>query len=163
MTVPILIGDYDPNEVVITLRPAAGGPKIELVGFPEGEMITVERNEEFFNNHVGTRGEVSRAYNRNATCSFTLRFQQTSPTIKALENLKVVGNSLSVPPLLTMRIYDPASFETVFAATCWIQKDPVRTWSNNIEVREYSFFGVSLVTASNNALGVAATIADNFT
>lgn len=158
MALPILIGDYDPNEVVITLR--AAGKKIELVGFPEGEMITVERNEEFFNNHVGTLGEVSRAFNRNATCSFTLRFQQTSPTIKALEDLKVIGNSLSVPPIMTLEIYDPASFETVFAASCWIQKDPVRTWSNNIEVREYSFFGVALVTASNNALGAAAAIAD---
>lgn len=158
MPLPILLGTYDPNEVVISLR--AAGVKIELVGFPEGEMISFERNQELFNNHVGTRGEVSRAYNRDATCTFTIRLQQTSPSIKALENLKVAGNLLSVPPLMTLEIYDPAAFETVFVANCWIQKDPVRTWSNNVEVREYSFFGVAGITASNNALNIAAQAAD---
>lgn len=158
MALPILLGTYDPNEVVITLR--AAGVKVELMGFPEGEMISVERNQEFFNNHVGTRGEVSRAYNRDASCTFTLRLQQTSPSVKALENLKVAGNIISVPPLMTLEIYDPAAFETVFVANCWIQKDPQRVWSNNVEVREYSFFGVSLVTASNNALNIAAQAAD---
>lgn len=158
MALPILLGTYDPNEVVITLR--AAGVKVKLMGFPEGEMISVERNQEFFNNHVGTRGEVSRAYNRDASCTFTLRLQQTSPSVKALENLKVAGNIISVPPLMTLEIYDPAAFETVFVANCWIQKDPQRVWSNNVEVREYSFFGVSLVTASNNALNIAAQAAD---
>jgi hypothetical protein len=158
MPLPILLGTYDPNDVVITLR--AAGVKIELVGFPEGEMITVERNQEFFNNHVGTRGEVSRAANRDATCTITLRLQQTSPSIKSLEDLKVVGNILSVPPLMTLEIYDPAAFETVFVANCWIQKDPQRVWSNNVEAREYSLFGVALITASNNALSVAAQAAD---
>lgn len=156
-TVPMLLGTYDPNAVEITLAGPTG--KIDLVGWADGEILSVERNEEYFNNKVGTMGEVSRAMNRNNTCQFTLRLQATSPSIKALEDLKIATSLLKVPPIMALNVYDPSSYETVAVAQCWIQKDPARGYSNEVGIREYMFFGVYLLTASNNAISAAANLA----
>lgn len=154
---PMLLGTYDPGEVIITLSGPTG--KIEFMGWDEGEFFTLERNSEFFTNKVGVMGEVSRAYNRDASCTFTVRLQTTSPTIKALEDLKVATSALKVPPIMVLTVVDPSSYETLAVAQCWIQKDPVRNYGAEVGVREYQFFGVATVTASNNNINVAANTA----
>lgn len=159
MAIPFL-GTYDPNAVIISLVAPIG--KIELSGWADGEMLNLERLEEFFTNKVGTQGEVSRAYNRNATCHFTIRLQALSPSIKALEDIKVATSLLKVPPVMALTVTDPSSYETIVVAQCWIQKDPVRAYSNEVGIREYMFFGVTTVTASNNAINQAANVASNF-
>lgn len=159
MPIPFL-GTYDPNAVIISLVAPTG--KIELSGWADGEMLMLERNAEFFENKVGTRGEVSRAYNRDATCNFTIRLQATSPSIKALEDIKVATSLLKVPPVMALTVTDPSSYETIVVAQCWIQKDPSRSYSNEVGIREYSFYGVTTITASNNAINQAANVASNF-
>jgi|GEM_PF-4484752 len=159
MTIPFL-GTYDPNAVIISLIAPTG--KIELSGWADGAMLSLERTAEFFTNKVGTRGEVSRAYNRDATCSFTIRLQSTSPSIKALEDIKVSTSLLKVPPVMALTVTDPSSYETIVVAQCWIQKDPTREYSNEVGIREYHFYGVTTITASNNNINLAANVAANF-
>lgn len=154
---PMLLGTYDPGAVVITLSGPTG--KIEFVGWDEGEFFSLERTSEFFNNKVGVMGEVSRAYIRDASCRFTVRLQSTSPTIKAMEDLKVATSALKVPPVMVLTVTDPSSYETLAVAQCWIQKDPVRAYGAEVGVREYEFYGVATVTASNNNINIAANTA----
>lgn len=41
---------YDPDEVIIQVD------GLDVYGFAEGSMVSVERSQDFFNNYVGTRG-----------------------------------------------------------------------------------------------------------
>ena len=151
------LNTYDPKETVISL--GVGDARVELVGWADGTYLTFERNSEFFNNKVGTMGETSRAYINDATCTFTIRLQATSPSIKALEDLKVVTSVLKAPPVMGLYVTNPAQFETILVAQCWIQKDPTREYSDEVGIREYTFFGVMAVTGSNDKINLSAQVA----
>lgn len=138
-----LMASYDPKAMIIKLNGE------DVYGFAEGDMVTVERNEEFFNIHQGTQGEISRAFIRNNSYRITIRLQHTSPFIQRLENYKTADSLLKVPPVMVFQVIDPSSYEQLFAAQCWIQADPSRNWGNEIGVREYQLFAAFGVTAPN--------------
>lgn len=133
---------YDPDEVTVWVSTH------EVSGFAEGDMVTVERNEDIFNPVVGSKGEVSRAFNRNMTGTATIRLQHTSPSIRFLDALIAAEEQNGVPPVISVAIKDPASGEDYLGTQGWIITQPTRTWSNEVGVREYQFFLVNVISAT---------------
>lgn len=143
------LGTYDPGDLTILLNDQ------EVYGFAEGEMVTVEKNEAHFNVHVGTRGETTRAAIRDNNYTVTFRLQQTSPFIEYIEKLKAVDNIASIPPVATITIKDPSSYDgLVNVGQAWLMEDPSRSWGNEVGVREYTFYVVNGITSEFDVKGV---------
>lgn len=136
------IGSYDPGQVSFLLN------GVEITGWAEGDMITVEKNEPHFNVHVGTQGEVSRARIRDNTYTVTIRVQQVSPSIPDIEGLKILDNITKQPPVIPLYVSDPSSGDTLIGGNAWLMEDPTRSWGNEVAVREYTFFVADGITAS---------------
>ena len=124
---------------------------IEVCGFSEGGMVTVEKNEDWFIPKVGDKGEVARSYNPDHTGVIRLKLMHTTPFIKTLQDMVALdsGATSRVPPLLTFEILDPGSHDQILAACCWLQKDAVHEWGREVGEREYEFFAVDMVTPAN--------------
>jgi hypothetical protein len=159
-----LLGSYDPAHVqIVFIYP--DGKSVKPTGWADGEMVTVESNEEYFNNYEGTLGEVSRAVNRKRSGKITIRLQSTSKFIKEIMNMRyadgiLAANGIGVPPVLAFQIVDPSSNDTIFATQCWLQKDTSHAWGNEVGVREYEFYSPNISTAPNEALSVLQSAAN---
>lgn len=129
-----LIATYDPKAVICQINGE------DVYGFADGDMITVEKNTELFNVQVGSQGEVVRGVIRDSTYRITIRLLHTSPQIRKFENMKAVDSVFQIPPALAFVLRDPSSYEKVFAAQCWLQAEPSRSWGDAPGVREYVFF-----------------------
>ena len=55
MTTGLFLGTYDPDKLIVLLDDQ------EVYGFAEGDMVIVEKSEDFSNEYVGSKGEVSLA------------------------------------------------------------------------------------------------------
>lgn len=135
---------YDPKAVQLSIS------GYEVVGFAEGDMITFTRNEDLFTPVVGSKGDVSRAVNRNDTGTLTFRLQHTSPSVAVVDGYIAAEDNLGVPKLFNMVIEDPASGEKVVGYVGWPITQPERTWGNEVGVREYTFFVVQSVFATTS-------------
>lgn len=147
------LATYDPKKVIIQINGE------DVYGFADGDMVTVEKNEEYFNNFVGTKGEVTRAKNANETGSVTFRLQHTSPFIEVLNNYAKAELAGNIPPVLGISVVDPASYDNIVATQCWLQSDGTKSWSNETGVREYTFFAVNIVTGPNQAINTGLAVA----
>jgi hypothetical protein len=150
------LGTYDPEKVQIQLNFE------NVTGFAQGSMVTVTRNEDRTTEHVGTKGEVSRAINRNNTYTIKFTLQQTSRFNAVLNALSNGDDLLGVPTIIPLRVFDPNSYEQVFAATCWVKTEPERDWSNEVGTREWTLFAVSVGVTPNEVtslLGAAGNAA----
>lgn len=146
------IATYDPKKVIIQVDGE------EVYGFAEGTMVSVERNEELFNNQIGTKGEVARAVNRNKTALITVTLQHVSPFVAKIKEWA----AQDIAPVITFGVIDPASYDDLLVAQCWLQKDSTHEWGNEVGNREYQFFAVNLqddlgtgADPSLNVLGAA--------
>lgn len=145
------LATYDPDKVAIILNGE------EVYGFADGEMVTVERNEDIFNNLVGSKGEVSRAFNRNTTGTITIRLQHTSPFVKRIMEYAIADSTGAIPPIMNFIIKDPSSNDQIIATQCWLNVDASHAWGNEVGTREYQFFAVNVVSAPN--INLAAGLA----
>ncbi len=66
--------NYDPLKVIVTLGP------ILFVGFVEGSMITVSRDNETFTKRTGAGGDVTRVRSHDRSGRVTVRLMQSSLT-----------------------------------------------------------------------------------
>lgn len=146
------LATYDPEKVQIQLNYE------NVTGFAKGSMVSVTRNEDKFNNVVGTKGDVSRAVNRNNTYTIKISLQQTSPFNLTLNRYMNAENYGGTPPILNFSIVDPASYEKIFAAMCWIQKEPERSFSDEVETREWEFFATAVGVTENTVLSMGSAI-----
>lgn len=128
------LGTYDPQAVVLTVD------KLPVVGFQEGDAITVERNEDFSSETVGIKGEVSRAINRNATGTLTVTLQHNSPSVAQFEKMM----HEDYPPVVTIECFDPSSAEKFSASQAWLKTDASHAYGDEVGSREYTFFLVSI-------------------
>lgn len=146
-----LLATYDPQQVQILIN------NTPVTGFPDGDMVTITRNEDLTTEMVGTKGSVTRAINRNATATITLRLQHTSPFVKDMVELGIADAYSGVPPILNFTVYDPSSSDQIYAAQCWIKSDTDHAWGSETGVREYTLFAVNYQAAPN--LSLAAGLA----
>lgn len=128
------LGTYDPQAVIVTID------KLPIVGFSDGDAITVERNEDFSNETVGIKGEVSRAINRNATGTLTVTLQHNSPSVAQFEAMM----HADYPPVVTIECFDPASAEKFSSSQAWLKTDASHAYGDEVGSREYTFFLTSI-------------------
>lgn len=141
-----LLGTYDPQEVAILINGQ------EAYGFPDGQMVTVVKNEPFTMERIGTKGDVTRAIVRDASYIMTLRLQSTSPFIEVIEGFKFLDGAIQAPPLITLSVNDPSSYDQFIGVQGWLKEDTEHEWSNEVPIREYNFFIVNGVSGPNNAV-----------
>lgn len=140
MTIGLFLGTYDPEKLIVLLDDTI------VFGFAEGDMVVVERSEDFSNEYVGSKGEVSRAINRNATGTITIRLQHNSPFIHIIEGWA----NADYPPVVNFTVKDPASSAMFGSALCWLKTDASHNYGNEIGEREYVFFTNSIRRGSPN-------------
>jgi len=128
------MGTYDPNKVVVVVD------HIPVIGFQEGDAITVERSEDFSSETVGIKGEVSRAINRNNTGTMTVILQHNSPSVAQFEQMMHQGGVDGFPPVVMISVFDPASAEAFSTSWAWLKTDPSHGFGDEIGSREYVFF-----------------------
>lgn len=148
------LGTYDPQAVVLTID------DLPVIGFQEGDAITVERNEDFSNETVGIKGEVSRAVNRNATGVLRIVLQHNSPSVAQFEQMM----HEDFPPVIKAAVFDPASAESFGASQAWIKTDASHAFGDEVGSREYVFFLTSIRQGQyieNFAENLAFALANN--
>lgn len=124
------LGTYDPQQVVLTVD------ELPVIGFAEGDAITVERNEDFSNETVGIKGDVSRAINRNKTGTLTIVLQHNSPSVAQFEEMM----HEDYPPIVKIECFDPSSAESFSASQAWLKTDASHAYGDEVGTREYVFF-----------------------
>lgn len=138
-----LLGTYDPNKVQImsTLDIASGSPE-PMSGFASGTIINLSRNSDIYMNTIGTRGEVSRAINRDRSYTLTFTLQQTSEWNGKFINLLNIEEAGVTPDKLAVTAFliEIPGLATVACGQCWLSSMPDVVLSNEIESYEWSFF-----------------------
>src|SRR5690554_3937716 len=124
------MGTYDPQQVVLTVD------DIPVIGFQEGDAITVEKSEDFSSETVGIKGEVSRAINRNVTGTLTITLQHNSPSVAQFEQMM----HEDYPPVVRLSVFDPASAESFGTSFGWLKTDASHAFGDEVGSREYTFF-----------------------
>lgn len=124
------LSTYNPAEVFVSY---AG---FTLQGFADGEMITVDRNDDAFKLYIGSDGEGARSKSNNKSAVITVRLMQTSDSndiITALAKADEVANAGSGP----FMIKDGNGRTLLIAENCWVQKLPTVTFGKEVGEREW--------------------------
>lgn len=124
------LGTYDPDQVVLTIDDTP------VVGFQEGEAITVERNSDFSSETIGMKGETSRNVNRDNTGTLTITLQHNSPSVAQIEEMA----HQDYPPVVRVNVFDPASAESFGTSYAWLKTDASHSFGDEVGSREYVFF-----------------------
>ena len=140
MSSGLFLGTYDPDKLIILLDDQI------VFGFAEGDMVVVEKSEDFSNEYVGTKGEVSRAINRDVTGTITVRLQHNSPFVGIIERWA----NADYPPVINFTVKDPSSSAQFGSSLCWLKKDATHNYGDNIGEREYVFFTNQIRRGSPN-------------
>lgn len=150
----LFLGTYDPQQVIVTID------DLPILGFQDGDAITVERNEDFTNETIGIKGDVSRAINRNATGTLTISLQHNSPSVAQIEAMA----HQDYPPVVRVAVRDPSSAEAFSSSYAWLKTDASHSFGDEIGTREYTFFLYSVRAGQyieNFAENLAFSLANN--
>lgn len=123
---------YDPDQIVIVV---AGIP---IDGFADGEFIRIERDNNAFDDVVGTSGEVTRSKTNDHRRTITLRLMYTSRSNALLSAL--FNSDLNAPGGVgvgAFMLQDLVSGTTMIAEKCWIAKDPDDPFDRTANEREW--------------------------
>jgi len=109
-----------------------------MSGFSDGDMVSIERNEDTFTLQVGTDGESTRSKTNNKSGRFTISLMQTSAAnalLTAIAKLDEVGNAGAVPVL----VKDNSGSSVYAASQAWLVKPPVGEFGREAAAREWVF------------------------
>jgi hypothetical protein len=125
---------YDPDQVVIDF----GG--VRLLGYADGEYITVEQMADAFSSVVGSDGEVARSKSNDRRAKVTVKLIQTSLSNAYLSGLLLADldapNGAGVAPFL---MQDLQGTTLVSGSQCWITKYPDNSMDRTAKAREWVF------------------------
>lgn len=123
---------YDAKKVAIIIGGAI------MSGFSDGDMISIERNEDTFTLQMGTDGEGTRSKSNNKSGRFTLSLMQTSAAnaaLSAIAKLDEIGNAGAVPVL----VKDTSGSSVYSASQAWLVKPPTAELGREAAAREWVF------------------------
>ncbi|MEW9702826.1 phage protein [Paenibacillus sp. SI8] len=106
---------------------------VYLTGFSDN-VVEIEKDEDNFNVKVGAQGDTARAKVNNKLGTIKVTLQQTSPQVSYLDGL---ANSGKLVPITV--VYAGETRETSSATEAFVKKPAARTYSGEIEDREYEF------------------------
>ena len=127
---------YDPLKVTLVVGSVA------IVGFAEGSMIEVERNEDAITPYVGTQGEVAFAESADKTGTIKVTLMQTSPSVVYLNTLaKLKGDEAAFPvSIVNMNTNGVSSSGT----KARVKKMASEVYDKEVTEREFEIFVADL-------------------
>lgn len=126
----------DPKKVIVNL----GG--VPIAGWAE-DQLSIEYDEDLFNEMVGCTGEVARAHinNRTGTCKLNLlQTSQSNDTLSTLYLRDVAGNAGVVP----FEVRDVNGTTLVKAAMAYVKKPAKVDSGKSVKVREWTLRVIDL-------------------
>ncbi len=110
-----MLKTYDANEVSVIV-----GSRV-ILGFIQGDAVTVVRESDSFSDNVGLDGEVTRSANKDKRGTITLTLQQSSNDNDFLSALSQTDelSGLGVVPVLIRDANGTSLYES---AEAWIMK-----------------------------------------
>lgn len=154
---------YSPKDVNITVTSPLGG-SFSVVGYADGEFITLTPNADRTSEVVGADGTLGITKVADLTGTITLTLMQNSPTNDVLgansafiDGVDSSDSSglLNLGGSFTFAITDPSGSVQAVAANCHLKRIPDITLGADQNTRQWTFYAEYLVT--NPASTEAAT------
>ncbi|MBP2002571.1 hypothetical protein J2Z69_003657 [Paenibacillus shirakamiensis] len=118
---------YDPKDLTVTVK------GIYLTGFSES-MAEFEKDEENWTAKVGAQGDVARSKVNNPLATLKITLLSTSPQVALLDKIATSGELVPISV-----IFNGSPKETLTITEAYLKKPATRTYSKEIEDREYEF------------------------
>jgi hypothetical protein len=129
----------DPSQVTIAF---AG---VQIVGFADGEFITIEQNANDFESVAGTDGRVATSRTNDRRATITIKLLQTSPSNDDLSTIRNAGiNGPNGRHVGAFTVRDRSGRAVYRAAEAWIQKPPSVSFDRTVTTREWTLECASL-------------------
>lgn len=123
------MANYDINEVNVIANNNI------VTGFSDGTVISVAKEEDNFETHVGVKGEVTATETHNKVHVVTLTLKQTSPSVRLLRDLAVKRGADAEFPLQVVDLNEDA---LQFGGTrARVRRVPDSEYSNELSEREF--------------------------
>lgn len=124
---------YCPDQVTISL---AG--LLDVKGYADGTFVEIEKDTAPYTYQSSMDGETARTFRKNNTYTVRVTLAQSSETNNILTALHSVdiATQLGKVPLL---IRDRSGTTNFFSPSAWIENYPVVSFSNDMEVRVWTF------------------------
>ena len=127
---------YDPLKVTLVVG------TVVIVGFAEGSMVEVERNEDAVAPYVGTQGEVAFAESADKTGTIKITLMQTSPSVSYLNTLaKQKGDDAAFPVSIVNMNTNGVSASGTKAR---VKKIAAEVYDKEVTEREFEIFVADL-------------------
>ena len=117
---------YNSKDVTVTVA------NLFITGFAEGSFVSSEKNEDNSGYSVGAQGDVAVNETNDPTGLITLTVQQTSPSVKVLNDL---ANSGKIVPAWVIHQGTPK--EKSGGSQCRVARPAAKEYSNEVESREF--------------------------
>lgn len=123
---------YNPGDVTLLIALL-----YEAEHFAPDSIISISRDENYFNTNKGSTGGVERTHIADNTYTLEITLSQTSPTNSILNTLATLDHvsKFSMFPIFAK----DSSGQSLFLATsCWIESPPVASYTSSIETRTWT-------------------------
>ena len=103
-----------------------------ITGYAEGTFVSSEKNEDNVSYSVGSQGDVATSETNDPTGLITFTLQQTSPSVKLLNDLARSGKVVPV-----WVIHNGTPKEKTGGSQCRVARPAAKEYSNEVETREF--------------------------
>lgn len=105
--------------------------------FAPDSIISITKDEDYFNVSKGANGNVDRTHLPDKTYSLEISLSQTSPTNTVLNALATL-DSISRSGMFPIFAKDSSGQSLFLATSCWIENPPIVAYTDNIETRTWT-------------------------
>jgi len=123
---------YDPTAVKVIVN------AIPMSGFADGDMVSVEFNEDAWTFHRGTDGDTSRIYMAQEGGMVTIRLASTSPMNAVLNGFAKLDKFTKMLPVSIM-VIDTLGGTKILAMQAWLRKDPGVSFGREVQEKEWVY------------------------
>lgn len=117
----------------------------EVEGFSEDSIISINKDDRFFQTAVGATGYVERTHRPSSTYTLQVTLSQTSPSNTFISSLATLDN-LSRYAAIPLFIKDSSGDTVFFAGSSWVEDEPEVSFTNGLEDRTWEIKCSDVVT-----------------
>lgn len=128
------MANYDINDVHLIVNNNI------ITGFSDGTVISIEKEEDNFETHVGVKGEVDFTETHNNIHTVTITLKQTSPSVGMLKTLANRRGKAAEVPLRVIDLNDDGGSRRFFGGTrARVKKMPNIEYQSELSEVEFEF------------------------
>ncbi len=139
---------YSPSDVSLVIALL-----YEATSFAPGSIISISRDENYFNVNKGARGGVERTHIADDTYTLEVSLSQTSPTNTVLNALAIL-DAQTRSGLFPIFAKDSSGNSLFLASSCWVESPPDASYSDTIQTRVWR------IRCADMTFGIAGNEAD---